>query len=87
MNEYMQKAPMYQQLQDLQGKMRGVEGRYAGTGGPGAPIQAQPAVMPRNPMQQLGGVGGLAALLGGQPQEQERPQVRPAQAPPPPGMD
>ena len=29
MNEYMQKAPMYQQLQDLQGKMRGVEGRYS----------------------------------------------------------
>ena len=29
MNEYMQKAPMYQQLQDLQGKMRGVQDRYA----------------------------------------------------------
>jgi hypothetical protein len=28
MNEYMQKAPMYQQLQDLQGKMRGVQNRY-----------------------------------------------------------
>jgi hypothetical protein len=41
MNEYMQKAPMYQQLQDLQGKMRGVQGRYAsdpyaGSMGPGA---------------------------------------------------
>jgi len=28
MNDYMQKAPMYQQLQDLQGKMQGVQNRY-----------------------------------------------------------
>ena len=58
MNEYMQKAPMYQQLQDLQGKMRGVQDRYAPqqqmpydpTGG--APRQAQPQVFPRAPMTQ-----------------------------------
>ena len=103
MNEYMQKAPMYQQLQDLQGKMQGVQGRYAsnpyaGSMGPGAvdltQQRAQPAVMPRNPIQQLGGVGGLATLLGGHSRLlQERPtpfpnQVQPAQATiPPPGME
>jgi hypothetical protein len=92
MNDYMQKAPMYQQMQDLQNKMQGVQNRYAsdpyaGSMGPGAvdkTQQAQLAGMPRNPMQQLGGVGGLAQLLGGfgqtlQGQPQERPQVLPRQ--------
>ena len=52
MNEYMQKAPMYQQLQELQGKMRGVQSRYA-------PPQRS---FNQAPPQQL---GGLAALFGG----------------------
>jgi hypothetical protein len=64
MNEYMQKAPMYQQLQELQGKMQGVQSRYA-------PQQQQQMQRPQqrgrypnfNPMQQQ--LGGLAALLGG----------------------
>ena len=60
MNEYMQKAPMYQQLQELQGKMQGVQSRYA-------PPQRSFNQAPQqqrgfNPQQLL---GGLAALLGG----------------------
>ena len=64
MNEYMQKAPMYQQLQELQGKMQGVQSRYA----PQRQMQ-QPQQRSRypnfnsNPIQQQ--LGGLAALLGG----------------------
>ena len=62
MNEYMQKAPMYQQLQELQGKMQGVQSRYAPR-----PQMQQPLQRGRyqnfNPMQQK--LGGLAALLGG----------------------
>ena len=52
MNEYMQKAPMYQQLQDLQGKMRGVQSKYA-------PPQRSFNQAPQ------GQLGGLAGLLGG----------------------
>lgn len=52
MNEYMQKAPMYQQLQDLQGKMRGVQSKYA-------PPQRSFNQAPQ------GQLGGLAALFGG----------------------
>ena len=62
MNEYMQKAPMYQQLQELQGKMQGVQSRYAPQ-----PQMQRPQQRGRypnfNPMQQQ--LGGLAALLGG----------------------
>jgi hypothetical protein len=63
MNEYMQKAPMYQQLQELQGKMQGVQSRYA----PQQQQMQRPQQRGRypnfNPMQQQ--LGGLAALLGG----------------------
>jgi hypothetical protein len=60
MNEYMQKAPMYQQLQELQGKMQGVQSRYAP---PQRSFNQAPQQQRRfNPQQQL---GGLAALLGG----------------------
>jgi len=48
MQDYMKKAPMYQQLQDLQGKMQGVQTKYA--------------------PQPMGGLSGLAGLLGGRPQ-------------------
>ena len=61
MNEYMQKAPMYQQLQELQGKMQGVQSRYAPQ-----PQMQQRSRYPNfnsNPIQQQ--LGGLAALLGG----------------------
>ena len=48
MNEYMQKAPMFQQLQDLQGKLRGFQqpqqGQMGDTG-----FRAMPAVMPQQP--------------------------------------
>ena len=55
MNEYMQKAPMYQQLQDLQGKMRGVQSKYA-------PPQRS---FNQAPQGQLGGLAGLLGGLGG----------------------
>lgn len=65
MNEYMQKAPMYQQLQDLQGKMQGVQSRYAPPQRSfnRAPQQQRGRYPNFNPTQQQ--LGGLAALLGG----------------------
>jgi len=54
MNEYMQKAPMYQQLQDLQGKMSGYQDRYR-----------QQQMQQMQQYQQPMGLQGLMALLGG----------------------
>ena len=48
MNEYMQKAPMYQQLQDLQGKLRGFQQPQGQMGDTGF-NRAMPAVMPQQP--------------------------------------
>lgn len=61
MQEYMQKAPMYQQLQDIQGKMSGYQDRYRQQ-------QMQQAQQPMQQMQQYQqpmGLQGLMALLGG----------------------
>jgi hypothetical protein len=49
MNEYMQKAPMYQQLQDLQGKLRGFQQPQQGQMGDTGFNRAMPAVMPQQP--------------------------------------
>lgn len=54
MQEYMQKAPMYQQLQDLQGKMSGYQDRYR-----------QQQMQQMQQYQQPMGLQGLMALLGG----------------------
>jgi hypothetical protein len=62
MNEYMQKAPMYQQLQELQGKMQGVQSKYAPQQSQRSFNRAPQQQRGFNPQQQL---GGLAALLGG----------------------
>jgi hypothetical protein len=62
MNEYMQKAPMYQQLQELQGKMQGVQSKYAPQQPQRSFNRAPQQQRGFNPQQQL---GGLAALLGG----------------------
>jgi hypothetical protein len=69
MNDYMQKAPMYQQLQDLQGKMQGVQNRYNTSVTPlPSPQRVRPEPVAdmdkryRDPNQ--GGLGGLGGLLG-----------------------
>ena len=71
MNEYMQKAPMYQQLQDLQGKMSGYQQRYQQQ-----ELQRmqqmqqmqqyqQPSPFRRGQFQQPAGIQGLMGMLGG----------------------
>jgi hypothetical protein len=48
MDDYVKKAPMYQQLQDLQGKMRGFQQPQGQMGDTGF-NRAMPAVMPQQP--------------------------------------
>jgi hypothetical protein len=75
MDEYVRKAPMYQQLQDLHGKMQGYQQRHIGQ------LQQQQAMQQamqrqmmerqspfrQNPYQQRfgGGIQGLMGMLGG----------------------
>lgn len=59
MNEYMQKAPMFQQLQDLQGKLRGFQQPQQGQMGDTGFNRPMPAVMPQQPDPGLMGEMGL----------------------------
>ena len=59
MDEYVKKAPMYQQLQDLQGKMRGFQQPQQGQMGDTGFNRPMPAVMPQQPDPGLMGEMGL----------------------------
>ena len=59
MDDYVKKAPMYQQLQDLQGKMRGFQQPQGQMGDTGF-NKAMPAVMPRQPDSGMLGELGLS---------------------------
>jgi hypothetical protein len=62
MDEYIRKAPMYQQLQDLQSKMRGF--------GQPSPMQTspmQPSLHQQNPMEQMARQKAMEQMLGQQP--------------------
>lgn len=71
MQDYIQKAPMYQQLQDLQGKMRGISSRFA--------QQRQQSMQQYNPyvrqMPQQYSNQGLAGLYAAFPQNFGRQQT------------
>ena len=76
MNEYMQKAPMYQQMQDLQGKMAPFQQRYQQQQ---MQQMQQPSPFRRGQFQQPAGLQGLMGMLGGrggmqQPQKDEYEQ-------------
>jgi hypothetical protein len=63
MNDYMQKAPMYQQLQDLQGKMQGYHDNYARQ--QQQQMMQRPSPFRRGQFQQPAGLQGLMGMLGG----------------------
>jgi hypothetical protein len=67
MNDYMQKAPMYQQLQDLQGKMQGYHDNYARQQQQQQMMQ-RPSPFRRGQFQQPMGLMGLMGGRGGMPQ-------------------
>ena len=64
MNEYMQKAPMYQQMQDLQNKMAPFQQRYQQQQMQQRQMQ-QPSPFRRGQFQQPAGLQGLMGMLGG----------------------
>jgi hypothetical protein len=66
MNDYMQKAPMYQQLQDLQGKMQGYHDNYARQ--QQQQMMQRPSPFRRGQFQQPMGLMGLMGGRGGMPQ-------------------
>ena len=70
MNEYMQKAPMYQQLQDLQGKLRGFQQPQGQMGDTGF-NRAMPAVMPPQATQDA-----MRAALGHPPLQDLNSKMR-----------
>jgi hypothetical protein len=73
MNEYMQKAPMYQQMQDLQGKLRGFQqpqGQQGQMGETGF-NRAMPAVMPPQATQDA-----MRAALGHPPLQDLNSKMR-----------
>ena len=77
MNEYMQKAPMYQQLQDLQGKMAPFQQRYQQQQMQQMQQMQRPSPFRRGQFQQPAGLQGLMGMLGGRgrtvmPQAQPR---------------
>ena len=63
MNDYMQKAPMYQQLQDLQGKMQGYHDNYARQ--QQQQMMQRPSPFRRGQFQQPMGLMGLMGGRGG----------------------
>jgi hypothetical protein len=63
MNDYMQKAPMYQQLQDLQGKMQGYHDNYARQ--QQQQMMQRPSPFRRGQFQQPMGLQGLMGMPGG----------------------
>ncbi len=65
MDEYMRKAPMYQQLQDLQGKMQGYQQRQQQA--MQQQMMQRPSPFRQNPYQQRfgGGIQGLMGMMGG----------------------
>ena len=70
MNEYMQKAPMYQQMQDLQNKMAPFQQRYYQQQQDMQRMQQiqalqQPSPFRRGQFQQPAGIQGLMGMLGG----------------------
>jgi len=75
MQDYVEKAPMYQQIQDLQKKMSGFQQRYNQQA---MPQQAFPTPQPQYEQQQLAGLQSLLGMLGGMG-SRSRPAITPPQ--------